>query len=116
MSGPRSQLSDEFPPGEAPAAEAREEAAPAPEPAPDSAPLDISFDEPAAEPSRIARGVEAIREFWRHAPLKPGVYRMIGSEGGVLYVGKARSIKKRSAAYMTPERQPSRIARMVAQT
>ncbi|HME85459.1 MAG TPA: excinuclease ABC subunit UvrC, partial [Roseiarcus sp.] len=33
-----------------------------------------------------------------------------------LYVGKARSIKKRIAAYMTPERQPTRIARMVAQT
>ena len=46
----------------------------------------------------------------------PGVYRMIGSEGEVLYVGKARSIKKRIAAYMAPERQPSRIARMVAQT
>ena len=34
----------------------------------------------------------------------------------MLYVGKARSIKKRIAAYMTPERQPTRIARMVAQT
>ena len=34
----------------------------------------------------------------------------------MLYVGKARSIKKRIAAYMAPERQPSRIARMVAQT
>ena len=41
---------------------------------------------------------------------------MIGGEGEVLYVGKAHSIKKRIAAYMTPERQPSRIARMVAQT
>ena len=34
----------------------------------------------------------------------------------MLYVGKARSIKKRIAAYMAPERQQSRIARMVAQT
>ena len=41
---------------------------------------------------------------------------MIGAEGEVLYVGKARSIKKRIAAYTAPERQPSRIARMVAQT
>ena len=41
---------------------------------------------------------------------------MIGAEGEVLYVGKARSIKKRVAAYTTPERQPIRIARMVAQT
>ena len=46
----------------------------------------------------------------------PGVYRMIGAEGEVLYVGKARSIKKRIAAYATPERQPTRIARMIART
>ena len=108
--------SNSFPPGEAPAAEAREEAALARELAPDSAPLDIAFDEPPAEPGRLARGAETIRAFWRHAPLGPGVYRMIGAEGDVLYVGKARSIKKRIAAYMAPERQPSRIARMVAQT
>ena len=111
-----SGASNSFPPGEAPAAEAREEAALARELAPDSAPLDIALDEPPAEPARVARGAEAIREFWRHAPLGPGVYRMIGQEGEVLYVGKARSIKKRIAAYMAPERQPSRIARMVAQT
>src|SRR5271154_2554430 len=105
-----------FPPGEAPAAEARAEAALARELAPDTAPLDISLDEAPAEPGRLARGAAAIREFWRHAPLGPGVYRMMGAEGEVLYVGKARSIKKRIAAYMAPERQPSRIARMVAQT
>ena len=112
MSGPPNT----FPPGEAPAAEAREEAALARELAPDNAPLDIAFDEPAAEPGRLVRGAETIRAFWRHAPSGPGVYRMIGSEGEVLYVGKARSIKKRIAAYMAPERQQSRIARMVAQT
>jgi excinuclease ABC subunit C len=105
-----------FPPGEAPAAEAREEAALARELAPDSAPLDLAIDEQPAEPSRLKRGADAIRAFWRHAPMGPGVYRMIGPEGEVLYVGKARSIKKRIAAYMAPERQPSRIARMVAQT
>ena len=111
-----SSASKTFPPGEAPAAEARAEAALARELAPDSAPLDIALDEAPAEPGRLARGAEAIRDFWRHAPLGPGVYRMIGAEGEVLYVGKARSIKKRIAAYMAPERQPSRIARMVAQT
>ena len=105
-----------YPPGEAPEAEARAEAALERELRADAAPLDIALDEPPAEPVGLARGAEAIRDFWRHAPTGPGVYRMIGAEGEVLYVGKARSIKKRIAAYMTPERQPARIARMVAQT
>src|SRR5271167_1104550 len=105
-----------YPPGEAPEAEARAEAALERELGADLSPLDIALDEPPAEPSNLARGAQAIREFWRHAPLGPGVYRMISAEGQVLYVGKARSIKKRIAAYTTPERQPSRIARMVAQT
>lgn len=105
-----------FPPGEAPEAEARAEAALARELKPDDSPLDIALDEAPAEPGSLRRGAEAVRAFWRHAPMGPGVYRMIGAEGEVLYVGKARAIKKRIAAYMAPERQPTRIARMVAQT
>ncbi|HZZ62301.1 MAG TPA: excinuclease ABC subunit UvrC [Roseiarcus sp.] len=105
-----------YPPGEAPAAEAREQAALERELAPDASPLDIGPDESSAEPASLSRGAEAIRSFWRHAPSGPGVYRMIASEGEVLYVGKARSIKKRIAAYLAPERQPTRIARMIAQT
>jgi excinuclease ABC subunit C len=105
-----------YPPGEAPEAEARAEAALERELRADAAPLDIGLDEPPAEPGSLARGAEAIKDFWRHAPNGPGVYRMIGAEGEVLYVGKARSIKKRVAAYTTPERQPTRIARMIAQT
>jgi hypothetical protein len=51
-----SGASKTFPPGEAPAAEARAEAALARELAPDSTPLDIALDEPPAEPARVARG------------------------------------------------------------
>ena len=68
-----------FPPGEAPAAEARAEAALARELAPDSAPLDISLDEAPAEPGRLARGAAAIREFWRHVPLGPAVALLAAS-------------------------------------
>jgi excinuclease ABC subunit C len=78
--------------------------------------LELDFDEAPAEPGPLARGADIIKSFWRHAPNGPGVYRMIGADGEVLYVGKARSIKKRILAYTTPERQSIRIARMVAQT
>ena len=66
-----SGASNNFPPGEAPAAEAREEAALARELAPDCAPLEIALDEPPVEPARLVRGAETIREFWRHAPSGP---------------------------------------------
>jgi excinuclease ABC subunit C len=105
-----------YPPGEAPEAEAQAEAALERELAQDGSPLEFSLDEAPAEPGRLARGAAAIRDFWRHAPPGPGVYRMIGAEDQVLYVGKARSIKKRILAYTTPDRQPSRIARMIAET
>jgi excinuclease ABC subunit C len=78
--------------------------------------FDLDLDEAEAEPGPLARGAAAIKSFWRHSPLGPGVYRMIGADGEVLYVGKARSIKKRVQSYTTPERQTIRIARMIAQT
>ena len=81
-----------------------------------SAPLELDLDETVAEPGPLARGAAVIKEFWKHAPLGPGVYRMLGEDGEVLYVGKARSIKKRILAYTTPERQSIRISRMIAQT
>src|SRR5271168_3058453 len=81
-----------------------------------SPPLDLDLDDTQAEPGPIARGAAVIKSFWQHAPLGPGVYRMIGDDGEVLYVGKARSIKKRILSYTTPERQSTRIARMISQT
>lgn len=60
------------------------------------------------------RGVDAIRHALKTAPLTPGVYRMIDSLGEVLYVGKAKHIKKRVTSYTQPQRQTTRIQRMVA--
>ena len=56
--------------------------------------------EDAALPASVKAGAEAIRAFWTHAPKGPGVYRMIGNDGEVLYVGKAKSVRKRIASYM----------------
>jgi excinuclease ABC subunit C len=76
----------------------------------------LDLGEEDAQPGSLARGAAVIKSFWRHAPSGPGVYRMFAEDGEVLYVGKARSIKKRIASYTKPERQPTRIARMIAQT
>ena len=61
-------------------------------------------------------GVEIIGEFVKHLPNSPGVYRMFNVEGDVLYVGKARSLKKRVASYAKMGGHTNRIARMIRET
>jgi excinuclease ABC subunit C len=67
-------------------------------------------------PASVERGAAAIRAHWKHAPAGPGVYRMIAENGEVLYVGKAKSVRKRIASYMRAQGHTNRIARMIAQT
>jgi excinuclease ABC subunit C len=64
----------------------------------------------------LGAGRSVISEFARHAPQGPGVYRMIGAGGEVLYVGKAKNIRKRVLSYARPAGDVTRIARMVAIT
>ena len=49
-------------------------------------------------------------------PAGPGVYRMTDDRDRSLYVGKARSLRKRVVSYANLARQPLRIARMIAET
>jgi len=62
------------------------------------------------------RGVSVIAAYLKHLPSNPGVYRMINGKGDVLYVGKAKSLKKRVVAYTHPDRQSVRIRRMISET
>ncbi len=64
----------------------------------------------------LADGMRIIGEFVHTLPRKPGVYRMIGADGEVLYVGKARSLRSRVAAYTQPTRLATRLIRMVSAT
>lgn len=62
------------------------------------------------------RGVGAIERALITMPLSPGVYRMLDAKGEALYVGKARSLRKRVAAYTQAARLPERLRRMVSET
>ncbi len=64
----------------------------------------------------LLRGRQLIADQIKRLPEKPGVYRMIDGEGGVLYVGKAKNLKKRVTSYARPTGHTNRIARMIAQT
>ncbi|MGD0147245.1 MAG: excinuclease ABC subunit UvrC [Xanthobacteraceae bacterium] len=64
----------------------------------------------------LAAGRDAVVAAIKQAPSRPGVYRMIDGRGDVLYVGKAKNIKKRIAAYARPTGLDTRIERMIAQT
>ncbi len=94
----------------------------------DPATISSDDDEEARLPEQIEDGIDlasegtlaigraAIERAVKLAPTSPGVYRMLNAANDVLYVGKAKSVKKRLASYARPTGHPSRIARMIAAT
>jgi excinuclease ABC subunit C len=77
---------------------------------------ELQEDPALAPPGSLGAGRAAIARHAKHAPSSPGVYRMIGPNGEVLYVGKAKSLKKRVLAYARPTGHDTRIERMIAAT
>ncbi|MFN7010966.1 MAG: excinuclease ABC subunit UvrC [Allorhizobium sp.] len=61
-------------------------------------------------------GADLIGEFVKQLPNSPGVYRMLNAAGDVLYVGKARSLKKRVSNYAQGRLHSNRLTRMVRET
>ena len=64
----------------------------------------------------LAAGRAAVARHAKLAPASPGVYRMSDAQGDVLYVGKAKNIRKRIVAYTRPTGYDPRIERMIAAT
>ncbi|SPF77336.1 UvrABC system protein C [Aliiroseovarius pelagivivens] len=64
----------------------------------------------------VQTGHEVIQSYLKTLDNSPGVYRMLDAKGRVLYVGKARSLKKRVSNYAKPTGHSARIARMISQT
>lgn len=60
-------------------------------------------------------GLSILKQNVKIAPEAPGVYRMLGENDDVLYVGKAKNIKKRIVAYTRIDQLTIRLQRMVAE-
>ncbi|MBV9331811.1 MAG: excinuclease ABC subunit UvrC [Alphaproteobacteria bacterium] len=70
----------------------------------------------ATDAGHALKGAARIAAYVKTLPDAPGVYRMLDAKGGVLYVGKAKSLKKRVASYAKTGGLTDRIARVVADT
>jgi excinuclease ABC subunit C len=62
------------------------------------------------------KGPARIQAYVKTLPDAPGVYRMLDAKGDVLYVGKAKSLKKRVSNYAKSGGHNDRITRMIAET
>jgi excinuclease ABC subunit C len=68
------------------------------------------------EQSQRRDHLDDLRATLKRIPNEPGVYRFLDAEGRVLYVGKAKALRKRVANYMRPAAQPhGRTGEMLAQ-
>ena len=61
-------------------------------------------------------GTDLIKTKVKTLPNGPGVYRMLGSNDDVLYVGKAKNLKNRVSSYTRISGHSNRIANMIRLT
>ncbi|MFP4129402.1 MAG: excinuclease ABC subunit UvrC [Halorhodospira sp.] len=64
-------------------------------------------------PEETAQPRQPLREQVRSLPERPGVYRMLSAEGTIIYVGKARNLRRRVASYFTRARKTPKTERLV---
>jgi excinuclease ABC subunit C len=76
----------------------------------------MAFSNEQTTPLPPMEGREVIETALATLPYSPGVYRMLDAKGDALYVGKARSLRKRVYAYTQVHKLPDRLKRMVFET
>ena len=59
-------------------------------------------------------GLNVIKKEIKSIPVSPGIYKMIDENGEVLYVGKAKNLKKRVSSYSKLNNQSQRILNMIS--
>src|ERR1700742_4726098 len=69
-----------------------------------------------SSPETPLKGADRIAAYLKTLPDARGVYRMLNGAGDVLYVGKAKSLKKRVSAYARGAVHGERLTRMIAET
>jgi len=81
-------------------------------------PPDIPYDEEgtAQAASATLRGHLCVQSYLKTLDSSPGVYRMLDEKGAVLYVGKARDLKRRVSSYAKASGHTARIGRMISAT
>ena len=73
--------------------------------------LDVSILPPSGDDDiRLTQ----LKEIIRTLPVKPGIYRMLAEDGGVLYVGKAKSLKSRVSSYFLKQVSSPKTQALVA--
>lgn len=60
--------------------------------------------------------MDLLKDEIKRLPASPGVYRMLDRRNDVLYVGKARNLRRRVTSYTQPAKMPERLRRMVSET
>jgi excinuclease ABC subunit C len=73
-------------------------------------------ERPEDAPAPRLAGIDVVRDNVSRLPSRPGVYRMFGEHGDLLYVGKARNLKARVGSYAKLGGHTQRIARMISLT
>ncbi|MAW78717.1 MAG: excinuclease ABC subunit C [Parvularcula sp.] len=76
----------------------------------------MSPDAPETIEKETLSGPDLIADQVKRLPAKPGVYRMYGAKGEVLYVGKAKNLKNRVSSYAQGRGHSNRILRMISET